>query len=85
MELTGDPVYLVLGGFHLGNKSETEISAILADFRRLGVQKVAPCHCTGERAIAMFSAEYGQAFVQAGVGTVITLDGGGIDHENPGN
>jgi 7,8-dihydropterin-6-yl-methyl-4-(beta-D-ribofuranosyl)aminobenzene 5'-phosphate synthase len=85
MELTGDPVYLVLGGFHLGSKRETEISAILADFRRLGVQKVAPCHCTGERAIAMFSAEYGQAFVQAGVGRVITLDGGGLDHENPDN
>ncbi len=85
MELTGDPVYLVLGGFHLGNKSKTEISAILADFRRLGVQKVAPCHCTGERAIAMFAAEYGQAFVQAGVGMVIIVDGGGMDHENSDN
>jgi 7,8-dihydropterin-6-yl-methyl-4-(beta-D-ribofuranosyl)aminobenzene 5'-phosphate synthase len=82
MELTGDPVCLVLGGFHLGNRSETEISAILADFRRLDVQEVAPCHCTGERAVAMFSAEYGQAFVQAGVGMVINLDGGGIDHED---
>ena len=74
LELTGDPVYLVLGGFHLGNKSKGEISAILTDFRRLGVQKVAPCHCSGESAIAMFAAEYGQSFVQAGVGTVITLD-----------
>lgn len=74
IELTGDPVYLVLGGFHLGSKSESEISAILADFRRLEVQKVAPCHCTGEVAITMFAAEYGEAFIQAGVGTVITLD-----------
>jgi 7,8-dihydropterin-6-yl-methyl-4-(beta-D-ribofuranosyl)aminobenzene 5'-phosphate synthase len=84
-ELTSDPVYLVLGGFHLGNRSDTEIAAILANFRRLGVQKVAPCHCTGERAITMFSAEYGQAFVPAGVGTVITLDGAGTDHENADN
>ena len=74
VELTNDPVYLVLGGFHLGDKNKTDISAILADFRRLGVQNVAPCHCSGENAIAMFAAEYGQAFVQAGVGTVITLD-----------
>ncbi len=73
VELTGDPAYLVLGGFHLGNNSETEISAILADFRRLGVQKVAPCHCTGERAIAMFADEYGQAFIRSGVGTLITV------------
>jgi len=74
IELTSDPVYLVLGGFHLDSKSESEISAILADFRRLGVQKVAPCHCTGERAITMFAAEYGEAFIQAGVGTVVTLE-----------
>jgi 7,8-dihydropterin-6-yl-methyl-4-(beta-D-ribofuranosyl)aminobenzene 5'-phosphate synthase len=74
IELTSDPVYLVLGGFHLDSMRESEISAILADFRRLGVQKVAPCHCTGERAITMFAAEYGEAFIQAGVGTVITLD-----------
>lgn len=74
MELTGDPVYLVLGGFHLGSKNKPGISAILADFRRLGVQKVAPCHCSGELAIAMFAAEYEQAFIQAGVGTVITIE-----------
>lgn len=74
IELTSDPVYLVLGGFHLNSKSESEISTILADFRRLGVQKVAPCHCTGERAITMFAAEYGEAFIQAGVDTVVTLN-----------
>jgi 7,8-dihydropterin-6-yl-methyl-4-(beta-D-ribofuranosyl)aminobenzene 5'-phosphate synthase len=74
IELTNDPVYLVLGGFHLGDKSETDIFAILTDFRRLGVQNVAPCHCSGENAIAMFAAEYGQAFVRVGVGTMITLD-----------
>jgi 7,8-dihydropterin-6-yl-methyl-4-(beta-D-ribofuranosyl)aminobenzene 5'-phosphate synthase len=73
VELTNDPVYMVLGGFHLGDKGKAEISAILADFKRLGVQKVAPCHCTGERAIAMFAAEYGEAFIKAGAGTVINV------------
>lgn len=73
IELTNDPIYLVLGGFHLGDKNKTEISAIIADFRRLGVQKVAPCHCSGERAISMFVAEYGEAFIQAGAGTVISI------------
>ena len=77
-ELTGDPVYLVLGGFHLGSKSESEITAILTDFRRLEVQNVAPCHCTGELAITMFAAEYKESFVQAGVGSVLMIDGSGI-------
>jgi 7,8-dihydropterin-6-yl-methyl-4-(beta-D-ribofuranosyl)aminobenzene 5'-phosphate synthase len=74
VELTNEPVYLVLGGFHLRDKSNADISAILADFRQLRVQNVAPCHCTGENAIAMFAAEYGDAFVQVGAGTVITLE-----------
>jgi 7,8-dihydropterin-6-yl-methyl-4-(beta-D-ribofuranosyl)aminobenzene 5'-phosphate synthase len=71
--LTGDEVCLVLGGFHLGDKSRKEIEGILSEFRRLGVRKVAPCHCTGEQAIRLFRQEYGQDFIQAGVGKVIRV------------
>jgi len=73
-EMFAEPIHLVLGGFHLGSKSIAEIDAILRDFRRLGVEQVAPCHCTGERAISMFAAEYGEDFISAGVGRVIRLD-----------
>jgi 7,8-dihydropterin-6-yl-methyl-4-(beta-D-ribofuranosyl)aminobenzene 5'-phosphate synthase len=69
-----EPVRLALGGFHLGSKSTSEINAILRDFRRLGVEQVAPCHCTGKRAIHMFAAEFGKDFIQAGVGRVIRFD-----------
>ncbi|MBN1303495.1 MAG: MBL fold metallo-hydrolase [Anaerolineales bacterium] len=82
MELTREPVYLVLGGFHLGEKSKSEVSTILADFRRLEVQYVAPCHCTGERAIAMFADEFNQAFIQAGAGKIIAINTKGEIHEN---
>ena len=71
--LSGDEVYLVLGGFHLGGKSRKEIEGIISEFRRLGVRKVAPCHCTGEQAIRMFRQEYGQDFIQAGAGTVVRV------------
>lgn len=73
-QMFDERVLLVLGGFHLGSKSQAEIDAILKDFRRLEVEQVAPCHCTGERAIAMFAAEYGEDFIQAGVGRVFRLD-----------
>jgi len=69
-----DRVRLVMGGFHLGGKSESEIEEILKDFRRLGVEQVAPCHCTGEEAIAAFATEYGEDFIQVGVGKQIFLD-----------
>jgi 7,8-dihydropterin-6-yl-methyl-4-(beta-D-ribofuranosyl)aminobenzene 5'-phosphate synthase len=74
IELTGDPVYLVLGGFHLQDFSDAQIAAILVEFRRLGVQKVAPSHCTGDRAIAMFASEYGDDFLRTGAGSIIRLE-----------
>jgi 7,8-dihydropterin-6-yl-methyl-4-(beta-D-ribofuranosyl)aminobenzene 5'-phosphate synthase len=71
--LSGDRVYLVLGGFHLGGKSRREMEGILSEFRRLGVRKVAPCHCTGEQAIEMLRQEYGEDYLQAGAGRVIRV------------
>jgi len=69
----GDSIHLVLGGFHLGGKSKAAIRRIIADFRRLGVQKVALCHCSGDRARAMFAAEYGDDYILNGVGGEILL------------
>ena len=75
--LSGDEVYLVLGGFHLGGKSRKEIEGIISEFRRLGVRKVAPCHCTGEQAIRLFRQEYGNDFFQCGAGRMIRVLCGG--------
>ncbi len=72
--LFAEPVNLVLGGFHLGDKSKAEIDAILNNFRRLVIMQVAPCHCTGEYAITRFAAEFGKDFIQVGVGSVIRLE-----------
>jgi 7,8-dihydropterin-6-yl-methyl-4-(beta-D-ribofuranosyl)aminobenzene 5'-phosphate synthase len=69
-------VYLVVGGFHLGSESKDKVNAIVEDFRHLGVEKVAPCHCTGDEAIAMFADEYGEDFWGVGAGRVIAIPGG---------
>jgi len=69
----GGEVYLVMGGFHLGGTSQRRIKAIIADFRQLGVQRVAPCHCTGDRAIRVFAEEYGPDFIKAGVGMILEI------------
>jgi 7,8-dihydropterin-6-yl-methyl-4-(beta-D-ribofuranosyl)aminobenzene 5'-phosphate synthase len=74
-EMMAGPVYLVLGGFHLLERSQSELRAIIADFHRLGVELVAPTHCTGETAMAMFAADYGDNYVQAGVGRVLVIEG----------
>jgi 7,8-dihydropterin-6-yl-methyl-4-(beta-D-ribofuranosyl)aminobenzene 5'-phosphate synthase len=71
--LHDDPIHLVLGGYHLRGKAEAELKSIIAAFRQLGVEKVAPCHCTGDQAIALFREEYGEDFIQAGAGRVIIV------------
>ncbi len=72
-ELTRQEVYLVLGGFHLGGKSDQELDDIISAFRSLGVKKVSPTHCTGEQAIEMFSQAYGENFIRNGVGKKIVI------------
>jgi 7,8-dihydropterin-6-yl-methyl-4-(beta-D-ribofuranosyl)aminobenzene 5'-phosphate synthase len=74
IQLVGDPVYLVMGGFHLGGASNAQISSILEAFRRMGVQKVAPSHCTGDVAIGMFRDEYGDDFIESGVGFIMVIE-----------
>jgi 7,8-dihydropterin-6-yl-methyl-4-(beta-D-ribofuranosyl)aminobenzene 5'-phosphate synthase len=44
------PVLLVRGGFHLGSGLDKELARLIQDFRQLGIKKVAPSHCSGERA-----------------------------------
>ncbi len=73
-EMFDDLVYLVVGGFQLGDKSDHQLKGIINTFRDLGIHNVAPCHCTGEEAIARFKAEYGEDFIQAGVGSVIIVE-----------
>lgn len=73
-ELSGKPIYLVLGGFHLKDKTHAEIADIVQAFRRLSVERAGPCHCTGEAAIAAFEEEYGGDFVRINTGTVIEIE-----------
>ena len=71
--VTGKDVYLVIGGFHLGGASNETLRDIIASFRRLGVQKAAPCHCSGDRARQLFREEYGEDYIANGVGKVIEV------------
>jgi 7,8-dihydropterin-6-yl-methyl-4-(beta-D-ribofuranosyl)aminobenzene 5'-phosphate synthase len=66
-------VALVLGGFHLGGKSQRELAGIVERFRDLGVSHVAPCHCSGDAAKAAFKQTYGDSCFAAGVGFTVDL------------
>jgi 7,8-dihydropterin-6-yl-methyl-4-(beta-D-ribofuranosyl)aminobenzene 5'-phosphate synthase len=61
-------IVLVVGGFHLGGTSRTRLENIIADFREVSVQGVAPCHCTGDEARKVFDDAFGEDCALAGVG-----------------
>ena len=56
-----------MGGFH-----HPPIS-IVKEFKKLGVKKVAPSHCTGNDAIKAFAEEYKNDFIKSGVGKIIEI------------
>jgi 7,8-dihydropterin-6-yl-methyl-4-(beta-D-ribofuranosyl)aminobenzene 5'-phosphate synthase len=69
----GDDVYLVMGGFHLTDKTDPELAAIVREFKNLGVEKIAPSHCSGDRIRELFKKEYGDNFIENGVGNKIQI------------
>jgi len=71
VKLLGKTVFAVLGGFHLASKSAEAIEKIISEFKKIGVVFVAPCHCTGEKAIKQFKAAYGERFIPVGAGSEI--------------
>lgn len=72
-QFPGKQIYLVIGGFHLYEADSSEIKKIVQEFKNLGVQKVAPCHCTGDEAIELFRKIYQDNFIQNGVGKLIEI------------
>ena len=57
------PMYSVIGGFHLKDKSKKYINNIIREFKELGVKKVGPAHCTGQEAEELFRNSYGSNFI----------------------
>jgi len=57
----GRPIRAVVGGMHLVGASPHRIERTIEEFRRLGVQRLAPAHCTGTPAtVALWNAFAGR-------------------------
>ncbi len=63
-----------MGGFHLGVMQKAQLEEIVVKFRELGVERVGPCHCTGDLGRRMFKQEYGNDFLEVGVGRLIEFE-----------
>ncbi|MCK4391956.1 MBL fold metallo-hydrolase [Candidatus Bipolaricaulota bacterium] len=67
-------VYLVMGGFHMLGMGENRIEAVIAQFKEEGVQRVAPCHCSGDLTRELFQEVYGENFIEVGAGKIVELE-----------
>jgi 7,8-dihydropterin-6-yl-methyl-4-(beta-D-ribofuranosyl)aminobenzene 5'-phosphate synthase len=66
-----DPIYLVLGGFHTLEGSESSMRSTVQGFKRLGVQNIAPGHCTGGDGVRLLKETYGEHCFEIKVGDTI--------------
>jgi 7,8-dihydropterin-6-yl-methyl-4-(beta-D-ribofuranosyl)aminobenzene 5'-phosphate synthase len=75
-------IFLVMGGFHLGGASLAELRRIGEHFRRLGVRRVAPCHCSSDAARSLFEEMYGAQAILPGAGSIIRIPVEGSDQSS---
>jgi len=73
MEQKNGKIHLVMGGFHLLDKSVKKIKEINNKLRELGVQYIGPAHCTGEGATKIFKESYKENFIDIKVGHTIEV------------
>lgn len=72
-ELFNENILFVMGGFHLNAASNKEINEIIKAFKDIEVKYAGPCHCTGDNARALFAEQFGDKYVNIGVGRVIEV------------
>jgi 7,8-dihydropterin-6-yl-methyl-4-(beta-D-ribofuranosyl)aminobenzene 5'-phosphate synthase len=74
--LTGQSsIRAVLGGMHLMRASAERIESTRDSIDRRQVEKVAPCHCTGWKAIAHFRSSLGERVLDCSTGSKFVFEG----------
>ncbi len=61
-------LHLVFGGFHLKESDGRAIEIVVDNFKKMGIMKAGPTHCSGDAAEGIFKKFYGGNFVTVKVG-----------------
>lgn len=71
-QLAGEPILLVMGGFHLVADSQETIDRLAAELDGL-VEYIAPCHCSGDLARERFRHRFGDHYLELGAGSALRI------------
>lgn len=66
-------VHLLIGGFHLMGHSSFQLDEIARRLDALQVEKIAPCHCSGDGARAFFKGRYRENYTPCAGGLFLPL------------
>jgi len=73
-EELGIEVHTLIGGLHLMQSSDKELEQLSITLKEMGIRKICPTHCTGEKSIAFFKKSYGAGYIQGGTGKEIVIN-----------
>ena len=72
--ITGEErIHAIIGGFHLIGASDERIEKTVQEIKRIDPKLVAPCHCTGEKAVNKLRKELGGKILEMHVGSTIII------------
>ncbi|MBN1293463.1 MAG: MBL fold metallo-hydrolase [Candidatus Latescibacteria bacterium] len=64
-----DKIFAVLGGMHLLRASQERLEATAEAFTRYDVRMIAPCHCSGIRAVTFIKSKFPDRFIECSTGS----------------
>lgn len=68
-----EKINFLIGGFHLIEADNRLTEYIVKEVRNMGVEHIAPSHCSGYEAVRRFKELYGQNFIEIKAGMVLEL------------
>jgi 7,8-dihydropterin-6-yl-methyl-4-(beta-D-ribofuranosyl)aminobenzene 5'-phosphate synthase len=66
-------IALAAGGFHLIDKSDEQIQEVSTKLNELNVKKIAPSHCSGDKAVEFLRTGWSDRFVSFNIGDNLKL------------
>lgn len=66
-------IFCALGGFHLLDKERKDIELIVNEFKKMGIKKVGPTHCSGKLAEEIFQKQYRENFISIRAKEIIQI------------
>jgi 7,8-dihydropterin-6-yl-methyl-4-(beta-D-ribofuranosyl)aminobenzene 5'-phosphate synthase len=73
-EELGIEVFAVIGGLHLLNTPDKDVTRIAEKLKQMGVRQICPTHCTGDRAIEILKESFGAGYVAGGTGAKLVIE-----------